>query len=67
MQHNKGRTKRLREGRSKSTRMETGRRGEREIFEPAKSSKQQRLKSRCALACSLGRGIVGMPLSKTYI
>lgn len=28
-------------------------RGEREVFEPA-SSKQQRLKSRCALACSLG-------------
>ena len=53
MQHNKGRTKRLREGRSESIRMETGRRGEREIFEPA-SSKQQRLKSRCALACSLG-------------
>ena len=64
MQHNKGRTKR--EGRSESIRMETGRRGERKIFEPA-SSKQQRLKSRCALACSLGRGIVGMPLSKTYI
>ena len=37
MQHKqKGRTKRLREGRSESTRMETGRRGEREIFEPAK-------------------------------
>jgi len=52
-QHNKGRTKRLREGRSESIRMETGRRGERDIFEPA-SSKQQRLKSRCALACSLG-------------
>ncbi|CAK9158758.1 unnamed protein product [Ilex paraguariensis] len=48
-----GRTKRLREGRSESIRMEIGRRGEREIFEPA-SSKQQRLKSRCALACSLG-------------
>lgn len=31
MQHNKGRTKRLREGRSESIRMETGRRGEREI------------------------------------
>lgn len=53
MQDNKGRTKRLREGRSESIRMETGGRGEREIFEPA-SSKQQGLKSRCALACSLG-------------
>lgn len=31
---NKGRTKRLREGRSESIRMETRRRGEREIFEP---------------------------------
>lgn len=40
MQHNKGRTKRLREGRSESTRMETGRRGEREIFEPAKKKQQ---------------------------
>ncbi|ERM93392.1 hypothetical protein AMTR_s05569p00002680, partial [Amborella trichopoda] len=29
MQHNKGRTKRLREGRSESIRMEAGRRGER--------------------------------------
>lgn len=36
-------------------RMETGGRGEREIFELA-SSKQQRLFSRCALACSLGEG-----------
>lgn len=34
MQQNKGRTKGLREGRSESIRMETGRRGEREIFEP---------------------------------
>lgn len=34
MQHNKGRTKGLREGRSESIRMETGRRGKREIFEP---------------------------------
>lgn len=34
MQHNKGRIKGLREGRSESIRMETGRRGEREIFEP---------------------------------
>ncbi|CAN1798225.1 hypothetical protein LINPERHAP1_LOCUS43624 [Linum perenne] len=33
--------------------METGRRGERDIFELA-SSKQQRLFRRCALACSLG-------------
>lgn len=41
--------------------METGRRGERKIVEPA-SSKQQRLFSRCALAYSLG-----VPLSKTYI
>ena len=46
-------TKHLHEGRSESIRMETGRKGERDIFEPA-SSKQQRLKSRCALACSLG-------------
>lgn len=53
MQHNKGRTKRLREGKNESIRIETGSKGEREIFEPA-SSKQQRLKSRCALACSLG-------------
>ena len=36
------------EGRSESIRMETGRRGERKIFEPA-SSKQQRLFSRIAL------------------
>lgn len=34
MQHNKGRTKGLREGRSESIRMETGRRGKRYIFEP---------------------------------
>lgn len=54
MQDNKGVVRpRLREGRSESIRMETGRRGEREGFEPA-SSKQQRLFSRCALACSLG-------------
>ena len=53
MQDNKGQTKRFFEGRSESIRMETGRRGEREIFEPA-SCKQQRLKSRCALAYSLG-------------
>ncbi|KAK8491896.1 hypothetical protein V6N11_014020 [Hibiscus sabdariffa] len=37
--------------------METGGRGERKIVEPA-SSKQQRLKSRCALAYSLGIGMV---------
>jgi hypothetical protein len=49
MQHNKGR--RLREGKSESIRIETGSKGEREIFEPA-SSKQER--RRCALACSLG-------------
>ena len=53
MQDNKGQTKRLRKRRSESIRMETWRRGEREIFEPA-SCKQQRRKSRCALACSLG-------------
>lgn len=51
MQHNKGRTKR--EGKNESIRIETGSQGERDIFEPA-SSKQQRLFSRCALACSLG-------------
>ncbi|KAD2392795.1 hypothetical protein E3N88_39772 [Mikania micrantha] len=34
MQHNKGRTKGLREGRSKSIKMETGRRRKRYIFEP---------------------------------
>jgi hypothetical protein len=48
MQHNKGQTKRFFEGRSESIRMETGRRGERKIFEPA-SCKQQRLFSRIAL------------------
>ena len=53
MQHNKGRTKRLREVKSESIRMETGSQGEIEIFEPA-SSKQQRLFCRCALACRLG-------------
>lgn len=64
MQDNKGRTKRLREGISESIRIETGRRGEREI--DFRACKQQRLKSRCALACSLGVTLVGVPLSKTF-
>lgn len=57
MQHNKGRTKR--EGKNESIRIKTGSKGEREIFEPA-SSKQQRLKSRCALACSLVVGVFAL-------
>lgn len=38
MQHNKGQTKRFFEGRSESIRMETGRRSERKIFEPASNN-----------------------------
>jgi len=51
MQHNKW-FRACAKGRSESIRMETGRRGEREIFELA-SSKQQRRKSRCTLASGL--------------
>ncbi|KAJ0074662.1 hypothetical protein Patl1_37475 [Pistacia atlantica] len=57
MQHNKGQTKRFFEGRSESIRMETGRRGERKIFEPA-SSKQQRLSA--ASHCRMNNGSAGL-------
>lgn len=50
MQHNKGRARRLREGRSESIRMETGRKGEREILEPASKAASNN-GCRCALAC----------------
>ncbi|KAG6467787.1 hypothetical protein ZIOFF_074297 (mitochondrion) [Zingiber officinale] len=63
MQHNKGRARRLREGRSESIRMETGRKGEREIFEPASKAASNN-GSRCALAsashCRINNGSAGL-------